>query len=56
MDCRAAELSEALGVKIEGPHTEDQFLLDTLPQSGAQYGMIEARTVTRELAINHCAW
>ncbi len=42
----AAELREALGVKIEGPHTEDQFLLDTLPQSGAQYGMIEARTVT----------
>ena len=42
----AAELREALGVKIEGPHTEDQFLLDTLPESGAKYGMLDARTVT----------
>ena len=36
----------ALGVQIEGPHTEDQFLLDTLPESGAKYGMLDARTVT----------
>ncbi len=50
----AAELREALGVKIEGPHTEDQFLLDTLPQSGAQYGMIEARTVTPDRWLKEC--
>ena len=42
----AAELREALGVAIEGPHPEDQFLLDSLPQSGAQYGMADARAVT----------
>ena len=41
----AAELREALGVAIEGPHPEDQFLLDSLPQSGAQYGMADARAV-----------
>ena len=42
----AAELREALGVAIEGPHPEDQFLLDSLPQSGAQYGMADARAAT----------
>jgi len=42
----AAALREALGVKIEGPHREDKFLLDTLPESGARYGMLDARVVT----------
>jgi glyoxylase-like metal-dependent hydrolase (beta-lactamase superfamily II) len=42
----AAELAERLGVKIEGPHTEDRFLLDDLPRSGAQYGMAGVRPVT----------
>lgn len=42
----AAELAERLGVKIEGPHTEDLFLLDDLPRSGAQYGMAGVRPVT----------
>jgi len=42
----AAELQEKLQVKIEGPHEGDKFLLDTLPQSGARYGMVEARAVT----------
>jgi hydroxyacylglutathione hydrolase len=41
----AAELRDKLKVGIEGPHTEDAFLLDALPQSGAQYGY-EARVVT----------
>jgi hydroxyacylglutathione hydrolase len=41
----AAELRDRLKVGIEGPHTEDAFLLDALPQSGAQYGY-EARVVT----------
>jgi glyoxylase-like metal-dependent hydrolase (beta-lactamase superfamily II) len=41
----AAELKERLGVPIEGPHTDDLFLLETLDRSGAQYGM-EARPVT----------
>jgi hydroxyacylglutathione hydrolase len=42
----AAELAERLGVKIEGPHTEDHFLLEDLPRSGAQYGMAGVRPVT----------
>jgi hydroxyacylglutathione hydrolase len=42
----AAELREVLGVPIEGPHPEDLFLLENLAQSGAQYGMTDARPVT----------
>ena len=42
----AAELAERLGVGIEGPHTEDLFLLEDLPRSGAQYGMQGVRPVT----------
>ncbi len=42
----AADLAERLGVKIEGPHTEDLFLLEDLPRSGAQYGMTGVRPVT----------
>lgn len=42
----AAELKEKLGVPIEGPHPEDTFLLENLAQSGAQYGMMDARAVT----------
>lgn len=41
----AAELRDRLKVGIEGPHTEDNFLLEALPKSGAQYGY-EARAVT----------
>jgi len=41
----AAELREALRVKIEGPHADDLFLLNDLPKSGAKYGMVDARSV-----------
>ena len=41
----AAELRDKLKVPIEGPHTEDDFLLKALPESGAQYGY-EARALT----------
>ncbi len=41
----AAALREALGVPIEGPNPEDLFLLESLPESGAKYGMSEARAV-----------
>ena len=40
----AAELKEALNVPIEGPHPEDTFLLESLEETGAKYGM-EARPV-----------
>ena len=42
----AAELKEKLGVPIEGPHPEDLFLLETLDETGAKYGMTGARPVT----------
>jgi hydroxyacylglutathione hydrolase len=42
----AAELRDALGVTIEGPHLEDKFLLDDLPTSGARYDMKGVRPVT----------
>lgn len=41
----AAELKEALGVEIEGPHTADKFLLDGLESQGREYGFA-ARNVT----------
>jgi glyoxylase-like metal-dependent hydrolase (beta-lactamase superfamily II) len=44
----AAELKNRLGVSIEGPHTDDSFLLDALDRSGAEYGMDYARPVTPE--------
>ncbi|MER2266015.1 MBL fold metallo-hydrolase [Methylobacterium oxalidis] len=43
----AAELRERLGgVPIEGPHEADRFLLDSLPETGAGYGIQGARAVT----------
>ncbi len=41
----AAELKQALGVEIEGPHAADRFLLDNLAKQGAAYG-IPAQPVT----------
>ena len=48
----AAELRDALGVKIEGPHPDDLFLLDDLPRSGAKYGMVDARIVAPDRWLN----
>ena len=43
----AAELKERLGgVPVEGPHRGDRFLLDSLPETGAGYGLPGARAVT----------
>ncbi len=41
---QALTLSEELNVPIEGPHRDDQFLLDDLPQSGLKYGLMGARS------------
>jgi hydroxyacylglutathione hydrolase len=38
----AAELRDALKVKIEGPHIADKFLLDNVASSGARFGMTGA--------------
>ncbi|MGH9577745.1 MAG: MBL fold metallo-hydrolase, partial [Terriglobales bacterium] len=40
------ELREALNVTIEGPHREDLFLLESLPESGAKFGIMDLRVVT----------
>jgi hydroxyacylglutathione hydrolase len=43
----AAELKEKLGgVPIVGPHEADKFLLDSLVDTGAAFGMTDARNVT----------
>lgn len=35
----AKPLADMLGVAIEGPHEEDRWLLDTLAEDGAKYGI-----------------
>jgi glyoxylase-like metal-dependent hydrolase (beta-lactamase superfamily II) len=44
----AEDLRKSLGVKIEGPHIADKFLLDNLVKQGMMYG-IEARNVTPDV-------
>ena len=48
----AAELRDALGVQIEGPHKDDLFLLNDLPKSGAKYGMADSRSVVPDRWLN----
>lgn len=48
----AAELRDALGVKIEGPHKDDLFLLKDLPTSGAKFGMTDSRSVEPDRWLN----
>ena len=47
-----AELAASTGVPIEGPHPDDQFLIDDLPRQAQQYGFAESRSFvpTRWLA------
>jgi len=37
------ELAERLGLPIEGPHRDDEFWIQLLPQTAAQYGFPPAR-------------
>src|SRR5258708_4427126 len=39
----AADLRDALGVKIEGPHIADKYLLDNVVSSGERFGMTDVR-------------
>jgi len=41
-----AELARRKGVPIEGPHRDDQFWIDNLPQAGATYGFKHAEKFT----------
>jgi glyoxylase-like metal-dependent hydrolase (beta-lactamase superfamily II) len=42
----AAEISETLGVPIEGPHRDEDWLLSKIEQQAAKYGMKDARSCT----------
>ena len=39
-----AALKEATGAPIEGPHPDDQFLIEEIGASGARFGMRDARS------------
>lgn len=41
-----AALQAATGAMIEGPHPDDQFWIDDITDSGAKYGMTDARSFT----------
>jgi glyoxylase-like metal-dependent hydrolase (beta-lactamase superfamily II) len=64
-----AELAQELGLPIEGPHRDDRFLIDDLPQQSQRFGFPQLRafTPTRwlvggdsvrfgevELEVRHC--
>lgn len=42
----ATALKEKLGIKIEGPHQADKFLLDGLPEQARAFGLQDVRQVT----------
>ncbi len=41
----AAELAEALKLPVTGPHRDDQFIMDSLPEYGLKFGMAGLRPV-----------
>ncbi len=41
-----AALKERTGVPIEGPHPDDQFWIDGIPEAGVKYGVAGARSFT----------
>ncbi len=64
-----SQLSRERGLPVEGPHSDDRFLIDALPQQGLRFGFppLEAFTPTRwlvggdsvhfgevELEVRHC--
>lgn len=48
-----ADLAEALGVPIEGPHRDDQFWIDMLPQQSQMMGFPPARPFTPARWLEH---
>jgi len=48
----AAELRDALKVKIEGPHLDDKYLLDHVAESGLQFGMAGGRNFAPDRWLN----
>lgn len=48
-----AELAERLGLPIEGPHEDDRFWIDLLPDAARQYGFPPARSFTPSRWLQH---
>ena len=48
----AADVRERTGCEIIGPHKDDQWLLDTIEQQGARYGLTDGRNVTPDRYLN----
>lgn len=46
-------LQQRLGVPVEGPHTDDRFWIDLLPQAAAEYGFPPAQSFTPERWLAH---
>ncbi len=64
-----AQLAAELGIPVEGPHVEDRFLIDELPQQGLRFGFAQLQSFTPsrwlaggdtvrfgqvELQVRHC--
>jgi len=64
-----AQLSKEFGLPVEGPHIEDRFLIDNLPQQGLRFGIPQLQGFTParwllggdtvrfgqvELQVRHC--
>ena len=64
-----AQLSKELGLPVEGPHIDDRFLIDDLPQQGLRFGFPQLQAFTPacwlaggdtvrfgkvELQVRHC--
>ncbi|HIP53585.1 MAG TPA: MBL fold metallo-hydrolase [Chromatiales bacterium] len=45
----APDLAERYGVPVAGPHKEDAFLLDSLPEQSRMFGLPPARSFTPDL-------
>ena len=48
-----ATLARQLGVPIEGPHADDSFWIELLPQQGAKYGFPPAEAFTPTRWLDH---
>jgi hydroxyacylglutathione hydrolase len=48
-----AELAERLQLPIEGPHEDDRFWIDLLPDVARQYGFPPARSFTPQRWLHH---
>ncbi|MEY1660827.1 MBL fold metallo-hydrolase [Isoalcanivorax beigongshangi] len=48
-----ADLAERFAIPVEGPHRDDQFWIDMLPQQSAMFGFPPARAFTPDRWLEH---